>query len=150
MRNGYSLVELMLTVMIIGVLTVIAVPNIQEMVYRARRAEATTNLRGIADAAVGYFAASDTWVTGASNPGAPIGKAPQAWRTGEPGWRDLGWSPDGLVRCTYAITALDGDTWARTDAECDVDGDGVLAVIQYDVPGADREGSFADLYPSRY
>jgi prepilin-type N-terminal cleavage/methylation domain-containing protein len=150
MRKGYSLVELMLTVVIIGVLAMIAVPNFQDMVLKARKSEAATNLRGIGDSSVAYFVANDTWVTAATNPGSPIGRTARPWRTGEPGWVNLGWSPDGLVRCTYMVTAYGSNTWARADAYCDVDDDNDSAIIRYYVPAGDREGYFTDLYPSKY
>ncbi|MDP2311002.1 MAG: prepilin-type N-terminal cleavage/methylation domain-containing protein [Pseudomonadota bacterium] len=150
MRKGFSLVELMLTVGIIGVLAAIAVPNFQTMVLKARKAEALTNLRGIGDASVAHFAAHDAWVTASTNPGSPIGKTARPWRTGQAGWVDLGWSPDGLVRCTYMVTQFGGGTWVRADAYCDVDDDNVSSIIRYYVATADREGYFSDLYPSRY
>lgn len=150
MKSGFSMVELMIVVAIITILAAIAVPNYRTTVLRSRKAEAATNLRGIGDTAVAYFAAHDTWVTAASNPGNPIGKSPQAWRTGRPGWVDLGWSPDGKVRCTYMITAFGADTWSRADAYCDVDDDNVSAIVRYYVPTHTRDGTFSDLYPNRY
>lgn len=150
MKSGYSMVELMIVVAIISILAAIAVPNFQEMVLKARKAEAATNLRGIGDASVAYFVANDTWVTAASNPGSPIGKTPRSWRLGQPGWTELSWAPDGKVRCTYMVTAYGADTWARADAYCDVDDDNVSAIVRYYVPSRTRQGYFSDLYPTRY
>ncbi|MCA3235771.1 MAG: prepilin-type N-terminal cleavage/methylation domain-containing protein, partial [Cupriavidus sp.] len=42
--RGFTLIELMITVMIIGILSAIAIPQYQQYVTKARRAEAKAGL----------------------------------------------------------------------------------------------------------
>ena len=61
-QKGFTLIELMIVVAIIGILAVIAVPNFQKFQARAKQSEAKTNLKGIYTAKVANFQASDTYV----------------------------------------------------------------------------------------
>ncbi len=54
-RKGFTLVEIMLVVAIIGVLAAIAVPSFQKYIYRAQRNEALTNLKGIYTTQTSFF-----------------------------------------------------------------------------------------------
>ncbi len=149
-RRAFTLVELMIVVAIIGILSTIAIPQLSEMVLKARRAEAYTNLRGIATSETAYEAAFDTYVAAASNPGPPLGKTQKEWVRGEDGWTELGWEPDGLVRCTYIVSILSGGTQFRADSYCDVDDDNSSAIIRYYSGEGLDGGYFYDLYPDRY
>ncbi len=53
---GFTLIELMLAVAIMGLLMVIAVPQYQEQVRKARRADAKTALLGVAQLQEAYYA----------------------------------------------------------------------------------------------
>ncbi len=52
---GFTLVELMIVVGIIGVLASIAMPNMRKSVFRAKRNEAELNLKGIYQAQKSYY-----------------------------------------------------------------------------------------------
>jgi|GEM_PF-127350 len=54
-RSGFSLVELMVVVAIIGILATIAVPNFQRFTARAKQANAKTELTGIFTAQKAFF-----------------------------------------------------------------------------------------------
>jgi len=54
-RGGFTLVELMIVVAIIGVISSIAIPSMQDYARRARRSEAFLNLKGIYTAQKVYY-----------------------------------------------------------------------------------------------
>ncbi len=53
--RGFTLIELMIVVAILGILAVVAVPALQKYMRRAKTAEAKTQLAKIYDAASSYF-----------------------------------------------------------------------------------------------
>ncbi len=59
--KGFTLIELMLVVAIIGVLSSIAIPNFLDFRSKARQAEATSNLGAIFTDEQSYFAMKDTF-----------------------------------------------------------------------------------------
>ena len=125
-RNGFTLIELMIVIGILGILTSIAVPNFLTMQHRAKRTEVPTNVDGIKTAELGYEAVYDRFVSvGSTMPRATPDKSPVAWLSGS-AFDALGWSPDGDVRGVYLVKT--NDTNFKVQGACDVDGDGVQAI----------------------
>ena len=124
-KAGFTLIELMIVVAIIGILAAIAIPNFVAMQLKAKRAEVPGNVDGIKTAQMAYDAAYDGFVTAAVNPAGSIGKAQQDWSTTVAGWSTLGWSPDGKVRGNYETTNATTDF--NVEGNSDVDGDGTPA-----------------------
>lgn len=56
MKKGFTLIEVLVVVLIIGILTSVALPQYQKSVHKARAAQALIDLKAIVDAAQVYYA----------------------------------------------------------------------------------------------
>jgi len=81
-QQGFTLMELMIVVAIIGILTAIAYPNYQESVNSSRRSDAQGALTGFAGAMERHFTANNSYL-GAGAGGADTG-APAIYATQSP------------------------------------------------------------------
>lgn len=87
-KRGFTLIELMIVVAIIGILAAIAIPNFLKFQAKARQSEAKTNLSSIATAEIAYFAEKNNW--------------------GFTFYR-IGWSPQGQAKYKYLLGTVTGD-----------------------------------------
>ncbi len=60
-NRGFTLIELMIVVAIIGILAAIAIPNFMTYQAKARQSEAKVNLGGVFTTATSYFAENNTF-----------------------------------------------------------------------------------------
>ncbi len=105
-RGGFTLIELMIVVVIVGALAAIAIPSFVSYVYRSRTTEATTFLGEIRQRQESYRAEFGTYAAvGATlTPDEDPGRAARAW-VGPAEWVQLGARPDGQVRFSYRGTS---------------------------------------------
>ena len=68
-QQGFTLIEVMIVVVIIGILASIAYPSYQEYVRRANRAEGQAYLQDIAARQERYFSQNNSYITAASDIG---------------------------------------------------------------------------------
>jgi type IV pilus assembly protein PilE len=72
-KKGFTLIELMVAVAIVGILAAIAIPSYQESMRKSRRADAQSALLNIANAMERYFTQNNTYCdTGTSSQGAVV------------------------------------------------------------------------------
>ena len=147
-RVGFSLIELMIAVVIVGILSALAIPSFMSYMHRSRASEATAFLGEIRQkqesyrSEFGQYCAVSGNVWGAWNPAAVPGVNPVAWVTNA-NWTQLGAAPDSQVYFQYATIAgppgttppgglgYDGsDFWAVQRAQGDLDGDGTLIIFE--------------------
>ncbi len=129
-RGGFTLVELMIVVAIIGILATIAVPTFLRMRERAKSSEAKANLGAIRVTEHAYYAEFNRYVGNqAMTPDRTADpKVRVSW---DPATRFsiLGFAPDGNVYFSYALTGPDYPTAGYTsEAHGDLDGDGDWSV----------------------
>lgn len=149
-RRGFTLVELMIVVAIVGILAAVAIPSFQSYVYRARTAEAVTFLGEIKQRQESYRAEFGQYcaVSGTGGPGSnwtpntmPASGERIVWDP-TPEWNQLGAVPDGPVMFQYqtvagvppstpGITGFTGrDFWFVSQAQADLDGDGERMILE--------------------
>lgn len=135
---------------LVALVAAVAIPRYLEFRRKAMRAEPVPNLRAIGVAQQAWFAAEASWIAAGPNPVPPVDNMPRAFDRQRDDWAELGWYPEGEVRCSYSTVLLDAATHVRADALCDLDSDQKVMLIRYEVPAGDAPGQFFDLYPERY
>ena len=158
---GFTLVEVLMVVALIGVLASIAIPTFRTYQARTRRSEAFANLSAIARSQTTYFATKGVYLgTGLSwpDPGlyGGLGAHRMTWdAASESAYSQLGWAPEGQVFYSYETNTPDVPGSGCTCDLCfsatafgDVDANGQVSALMYSHPQPDGGGGF-DECPSR-
>ena len=143
-RNGFSLIELMVVVAIVGILASVAIPGFQRMQLRSKAAEGRSNLASIRTAEGAFLGEFGSYTAAAPTPAVIPGGVKVQWPVPS-GFGALGWSPDGTVQFQYAVTVPPGGGPQAFTAEAnsDLDEDGTINLWGYvrpDVAGATVAG----------
>ncbi len=119
-EKGFTLIELMIVVAIIGILAAIAIPNFLSYQYKAKVSEGGTNLGAIHTSQVAYQAENDTFLLLATTGGDGMA---QSIITETANWNSIGFAFSGAVRGIYEGTVATATTFTVTSL-FDVDNDG--------------------------
>jgi len=138
-RKGFTLVELMIVVAIIGILAAIAIPNFLNFRLKAKTSEAKSNLGAIRTSEVAYFAEWN-WYLGNQPP------VPLADRTGN--GRKLAWLSPGMYRFSVLGFAPEGSVFFSYSLDGgDYDASGFTAHATGDL---DADSQTADFWVTNY
>jgi type IV pilus assembly protein PilA len=131
-RGGFTLIELMIVVAIIGILAAIAIPNFLKFQLRSKTGEAKTNLAALRTAEEGYFAEYGVFVNAPGPMPGGFGPAKTPWPSPAPGFDTVGWGPEGEVYFQYMANANPpANTYYTLEALGDLDGGGNTSDFGY-------------------
>jgi prepilin-type N-terminal cleavage/methylation domain-containing protein len=110
-HRGFTLMEIILVVLIIGIMSSLAIPYYLHMSGRASRSEAQVVLGKLRVYFINLYENQGTFLTGTqavgylsaanpSNTSIPIGQ-PATWEPNAAGWTDFPFPPEGAIRLRY-------------------------------------------------
>jgi general secretion pathway protein G len=134
-RRGFSLIEIMVVNGTIAVLATLAMPRLNAAFKRAKTVEAVQTIATIQRTMVEFYNRNGEYpsVDGAVNPPVVVGlpKAPMSDTL--PGWKEIGFKPEGEYRWHYSFTvfpdARGKSTRVTLDAFADTDNDGQVGHV---------------------
>ncbi len=156
-RRGFTLIELVIAVTLIGLIVALALPELSGVVLRTKQGEREVMMNAIAQAVNDYALHHEGMLPGGPLPDLPRNPAQlpdgsRQWFSPDVGrWAALGWRPEAPLYYRYDVTSPTPDTFVVT-AQADLDRNGRVNVksITYRRQGGTfqrlSETESADLY----
>ena len=119
--NGFTLIELMIVVAILGIIAAVAYPSYQEQVNKSRRGDCTGALVGLANAMERFYSVNSTYLGAAdagANTGAPAGTLFSATCPVDGGTPVYNLTIAAATASTYTLRAT--PTGAQTGDRCGI------------------------------
>ena len=150
-QKGFTLIELMIVIAIIGILAAIAIPNFLKYQLKAKTTEAKVSLSAIRTSQEAYKAENDIYLACAVSTSGGLTAATTAGQKGVfaipvagAGFDAIGWTPSGDVYYCYQVaTAGAPAVNMAIDAGGDLDNDGAAAFFTMNSDGATAGGRSA-------
>ncbi|MBW2245257.1 MAG: prepilin-type N-terminal cleavage/methylation domain-containing protein [Deltaproteobacteria bacterium] len=133
-ERGFTLIELMIVVAIVGILASVAMPAFSRYQNRSKSAEAKVNLSALRVAEESYFNEHGVFLPANPQPALIPGARPMEFDATSSGYALLGWVPNGRVYFSYAVIVTADQTGYTADAGADIDGDGIVQIWGFSKP----------------
>jgi type IV pilus assembly protein PilA len=157
-QKGFTLIELMIVVAIIGILAAVAIPAFMDYMKKSKKTEASLQLNKIAKNSKVYYNTNAEYVQ------LDGGKLPGAWAAGsackvttpetaafaaDSGWAALDFQVDepNLFQYEYKASSL-SDATATAEGDLDCDGTSILYTLTLSAPDGNTSAVIAEPKPN--
>lgn len=130
-RSGFTMIEMLIVVAIIGILSAIAVPMLATHQLRSKTTEAKTNLGAIRVVEEANFSETGAYLAANAEPAVIPGAQATDFDVAGSDFANLGWAPEGRVFFSYAVAIAPDASGFTADAAADIDGNGVVQIWGY-------------------